>query len=441
MPQKALAPEVIDRARALRSEGKTIFQVATELGISQGSASNATRGIAKPARRTQRHKEAAKPVPLTKPSGLEDKIVPDDTTIEAINKAREAEADTRRVRAAVERQIAMDELEDRRQQRQRLNDLEIKAREASIKESEARAKLVVSPSPELTLQLEQAKAETTRLDRELTEQKHLQHMNELQRGFQGQIELLSRQLNAIGRTNLGAYDIMAKSLDKAENLAIMAGDKVDKFVKSGREDKQLQTALSLGLTPDEYALLLQGEELVPTREDIEVGRRYRAHKDGVPYEEPEPGEYEGLVSLVQQRNRRWQAAMDKAQRAMGKGGSSVVRTGKPGQVPAPGEEEPVVLPADSKVVKCQRCGSTFDVDLNEARQYAAQGKKLFVNCAKCSFLLEITEMLPELQPAPGPEPVASKSTKPKCYEPGTYGECVSDFRSHERQCDDCSWSG
>ncbi|GAH55273.1 unnamed protein product, partial [marine sediment metagenome] len=105
--------------------------------------------------------------------------------------------------------------------------------------------------------------------------------------------------------------------------------------------------------------------------------------------------------------------------------------------------EPVVLPADSKVVKCQRCGSTFDVDLNEARQYAAQGKKLFVNCAKCKFLLEITEMLPELKPEPAlvATPVADKSTKPKCYVPGFYGECVSDLRSEERQCGDCSWSG
>ncbi|MBA7626887.1 hypothetical protein ES703_34345 [subsurface metagenome] len=222
----------------------------------------------------------------------------------------------------------------------------------------------------------------------------------------------------------------------------MAGDKVDKFVKSGREDKQLQTALSLGLTPDEYALLLQGEELVPTREDIEVGRRYRAHKDGVPYEETEEGEYEGLVHLVELRNRRWQAAMDKSQRAMGRGGSSVVRTGQLGQVPAPGEPEPVVLKAESKVVQCTRCGTTFDIDLVEAKQ-AAAGKRLFVHCAnpKCGFMLDLKELLPELQPAPGPEPVADKSRKPKCYVPGSYGECVSDLRSQDRQCGDCAWSG
>ncbi|GAJ18654.1 unnamed protein product, partial [marine sediment metagenome] len=65
--------------------------------------------------------------------------------------------------------------------------------------------------------------------------------------------------------------------------------------------------------------------------------------------EPEPGEFEGVVSLVERHNLMWQAAMDKAQRAMGRGGSSVVRT-KPGQVPAPGEPESVsVVEAKAKV--------------------------------------------------------------------------------------------
>ncbi|MBA7709683.1 hypothetical protein ES703_118605 [subsurface metagenome] len=193
-------------------------------------------------------------------------------------------------------------------------------------------------------------------------------------------------------------------------------------------------ALSLGLTPDEYALLLQGEELVPTKEDWETGRRYRAHQDGVPLAEPEEGEYEGLVSLIVQHNRRWQNVMDRATMAMGRGGSQVVKAGKPsepGQVPAPGEPEPVVLKANSKVVKCQRCGCQFDIDLNEARQYAAQGKKLFVNCEKCNFLLEITEMIPELKPA---------KVFPPCYAAGQDGRCNSELRAIE-QCVNCEWFG
>ncbi|MBA7553380.1 hypothetical protein ES705_45971 [subsurface metagenome] len=426
MAQKALTAEKVEELRSLRSEGLSVHEVAAKAGVSEGAVSNHTRDIAKPARGTQVKKEA--------PSGRrESKDIMEATagakldsdTIELANRVRKARL-----------QAELDDIDDRKQQRQEVDDMRLRERKLLLQLDETRLGASKGDSNVVT--------ELNQLRNELTELREARHQAELRQSedrHQAEMRRLEGQIVSVGRTGLGAYDIMAKSLDKAENLAIMVTDKVDKFVKSGQGDKTLMTALQLGLTPTEFQLLQQGEELIPTREDFEVGRRYRAHRDGVPYVEPEEGEFEGIVSLVQRHNLMWQAAMDKAQRAMGKGGSSVVRTGKPGQVPAPGEEEPVVLKSESKLVKCQRCGSTFDVDLNEARQHAAQGKKLFVNCAKCSFLLEITEMLPELQPAPGPEPVANKSTKPKCYEPGTYGECVSDFRSHERQCDDCSWSG
>jgi len=237
-----------------------------------------------------------------------------------------------------------------------------------------------------------------------------------------------------GRTGLSEFDIMSRVLDKGENLAIMVTDKVDRLVKSGQGDKQLLTALKLGLSPPEFALLQQGQDEIPSREDWEFRRLYRAHRAGVKLEEAEPGEYEGLVEVLEQRNQRWQAVMDKATRAMGRGGGQVVKTGKPGKAPASGEPEPVVLKAESKVVKCQRCGSTFDVDLNEARQYAARGKKLFVNCAKCNFLLEITEMIPELKP------VEDKSLKPACFVAGQDGHCNSELGGAE-QCSNCQWYG
>ena len=47
MPQKALDPEVVQKARELRAEGRSLADIAAELQISQGSASNATRGIKK----------------------------------------------------------------------------------------------------------------------------------------------------------------------------------------------------------------------------------------------------------------------------------------------------------------------------------------------------------------------------------------------------------
>ncbi|GAI92294.1 unnamed protein product, partial [marine sediment metagenome] len=107
------------------------------------------------------------------------------------------------------------------------------------------------------------------------------------------------------------------------------------------------------------------------------------------------------------------------------------------------EQQPVVLTAESKLVQCTRCGTTFDIDLAEARSQAGAGKKLFIHCAnpKCGFMLDLKELIPEEKSVPGPEPVVDRSQKPSCYAPGMYGACVSDLRSQDRQCDDCAWSG
>ena len=415
MPQLALPPETIASAKELRKQGQSIASIASELGISQGSAWNVTRGI-KPARRRRPEspKEGVKPRRESKDiMGATAGARLDSDTIDLANRVRKARL-----------QAELDEIDDRKQQRQEVEDLRLRERRILLELDTARQGAAKGESAVV--------GELTELRRELSELREARHQAEVRQmedRHSSEMRRLEQLVASTRQAGLGAYDIMARSLDKAENLAILAAGKVDSFVKSGREDKQLMTALSLGMTPDEYALLLQGEELVPTREDFEVGRRYRAHKDGVPLEEPEPGEFEGLVRLVQQRNRRWQNAMDKVHLRM-QGGSPVVKTGKPGKAPAPGEPEPVVLPANSKVVKCQRCGSTFDVDLNEARQYAAQGKKLFVNCAKCNFLLEITEMIPELKPV--------EVKKPACYVTGQDGQCGSELRGPE-QCVNCQW--
>ncbi|GAI59984.1 unnamed protein product [marine sediment metagenome] len=338
-------------------------------------------------------------------------------------------------------QQELDDIDDRKQQRQEVDDMRLRERKLLLQLDETR--LGASKGDSAVV------GELTELRRELGDLRESRHQAELRQSEDRHSSEMRQVLAGIQRTGLTEMDILARVLDKGENLAIMVTDKVDRLVKSGQGDKTLMTALQLGLTPSEFQLLQQGEELVPTREDFEVGRRYRAHRDGVPYVEPESGEFEGVVSLVQRHNLMWQTAMDKAQRAMGKGGrQAAVRTGKPGQVPVtgvpePGEQQPVVLKAESKVVQCTRCGSTFDIDLAEARSQAGVGKRLFIHCAnpKCGFMLDLKELIPELQPAPGPEPVADRSTTPKCYVPGTYGECVSDLRSQDRQCGDCAWSG
>ena len=421
MTQKALTAEKVEELRSLRSEGLSVHEVAAKAGVSEGAVSNHTRDIARPARGAQVKKEAP-------PGRREGKDIMEATagakldsdTVELANRVRKARL-----------QAELDDIDDRKQQRQELDDMRLRERKLLLQLDETRVGASKGDSS-VVADLNQLRSELA----ELREARHQAELRQSEDRHQAEMRRLEGQIASVGQTGIGAYDIMAKGLDKAENLAIMMTDKVDRLMKGNQGDKQLQTALSLGLSPPEYALLLQGEEPVPAREDWELGRQYRAHRDKAPLEEPEPGEFEGLVHLIEQHNRRWQEVMDKAQRARGGGGSQVVKTGKPGKVPAPGKLEPVVLQAESKLVKCTRCGSTFDVDLVEAKQQATAGKKLFVHCAntKCNFLLEITEMIPELKLA------EVLSTKPACFVAGQDGHCNSEMRAPE-QCAGCQWFG
>jgi len=415
MTQKALATEKVEELRSLRSEGLSVREVAARAGVSEGAVSNYTRGIAKPARRPQGPNGA----PLGRREGKDimsaaagAKI--DEETAELANRVRKARL-----------QAELDDVEDRKRQRQEIDDLRLRERKLMLQLDEARVGGANQGDGAMAAQLAELRSELG----ELREARHLAELRAIEDRHSSEVRRLEQQMAGIQHTGLTEMDIMSRVLDKGENLAIMVTDKVDKLLKGGQGDKQLVLGLQLGLTPLEFQLLQQG--------------RYRAHRDGVKLEEPAEGEFEGLVAIIEVRNRRWQAIMDKAQVAMGRGGSQVVTTGKRGAAPAPGEPEPVVLKAESKLVKCTRCGTSFDIDLVEARQAATAGKRLFVNCAnpKCNFLLDLASLMPELKLAPGPTPVGDKSTTPGCYEPGTQGECVSRLRSQGGQCDGCSWAG
>ncbi|MBA7513020.1 hypothetical protein ES705_05048 [subsurface metagenome] len=409
------SPEIKEKARAMRKEGQSVESIAVDLGVSTGSVSGWCRDI--PARGAQVKKEA--------PSGRrESKDIMEATagakldteTVDLANRVRKARL-----------QAELDDIDNRKQQRQELDDMRLRERKLLLQLDETRLGASKGDSS-VVADLNQLRSELA----ELREARHQAEIRQIEDRHVSEVHRLEQQIASVGgRTGLSEFDIMSRILDKGENLAVMVTDKVDRLVKGSQGDKQLLTALKLGLSPPEYALLLQGNDEIPSKEDWELQRHYRAHRAGVKFEEAEPGEYEALVDMLQQRNRQWQAVMDKATRAMGQGGSQVVKTSKAGKAPAPGEPEPVVLKAESKMVKCQRCGTTFDVDLNEARQYAARGKKLFVNCPKCDFLLEITgEMIPELK--------AEIVTKPACFVAGQDGHCNSEMRNSE-QCINCHW--
>ncbi|MBA7524437.1 hypothetical protein ES705_16575 [subsurface metagenome] len=111
-------------------------------------------------------------------------------------------------------------------------------------------------------------------------------------------------------------------------------------------------------------------------------------------------------------------------------------TGSLGKTPAPREPEPPVLKAESRLVTCSRCQTTFDIDLAEAKQSVTAGKRLFVPCAnpKCGFLLDISELL-------GLKPADEKPPAPECYEPGPAGCAAPAHRQNApgHICKECAW--
>ncbi|GAI49221.1 unnamed protein product, partial [marine sediment metagenome] len=187
-------------------------------------------------------------------------------------------------------------------------------------------------------------------------------------------------------------------------LIILGSSKVDRAIDRFQSTNSLKTALLMGISPAEIDILNRGPLEIPTIEEFELGRQLSAHRAGVPLTKPGPGEYKALVARIENENKQYETAMAKAQQ--GAVVPKTTRTGSLGKTPTPGEPEPPVLQAESRLVTCSRCQTTFDVDLAEAKQSVTAGKRLFVPCAnpKCQFLLDISELL-ELKLGPeGPAP-------------------------------------
>ncbi|MBA7627166.1 hypothetical protein ES703_34628 [subsurface metagenome] len=412
MPQKSLAPEKVKELQSLRSQGLSVHEVAAKAGVSEGAVSKYTRDIAKLGRRAQVKKEV--------PSGSKDIMDQtagarlDQETIDLANRVRKARL-----------QAELDEVEDRKNQRQEVEDLRIRERRILLELDTARQGAAKGESA-VVGELTQLRGELS----ELREARHQAELRQIEDRHSSDMRRMEQLVASVGRTGLTQYDLLSQAMSKAENLLITAGNKVDGVVANVRSDHLFDLALQLGLTPDELVVLKRGLETPMTQAQYDILLGDRTPE--------EMGTYEWWLARTEAHNSRYRELVARAGPKLKRGNDH------PGKAPAPGEAEPVVLKADSKVVKCQRCGTTFDVDLNEARQHAAQGKKLFVNCPnpKCTFLLDVTGMIPELQPAPAPErtPVADKSTIPECYVAGQNGRCNSELIAAE-QCKDCRHFG
>lgn len=433
MPQKPLDPSLLERARALRTEGKSLAMVAGELGISQGSASNACRGIKKPlVEKVPKRKDDGGGGPVQ--AGRYDA----DETVRLANDLRKAEL-----------QESLERIESRRGEREALEQLRVRERALQSELDSARlaasgdsSGAVLSEISQLRQELSELREARFRSELKVSEDRNAAVIARLEQ----QIAVAAAAAAAAGKAGLTQYDVLLKLADKAENLLIVGSGKLDRAISRHQADGTLKTALGLGVSPAELEVLTLGPEPIPSKEDYELGRRLRAHRAGVPLSE-EPDEYDGVVALIESRNKKYQSVLARAMGSVtenrgqeGHFSRNVARAISPGKTPKPGTPEPAVLPAESRLVKCQRCGTTFDIDLFEARQ-AAAGKRLFVHCAnpKCGFLLDLAELLPELaKPGPAPEPAEDKSTTPKCYVAGQDGRCNSELRTPEH-CVNCQW--
>ena len=406
------SPEVKEKARELRKAGQTIEGIAADLGVSSGAVSTWCRDI--PARRSQVKKEAVKQP--SKGKGIVDPAAGaglDQETVELANQLKRAEI-----------QEKLDLIEDRKGQRQEIDAMRLRERNLTLQLDEARVGANKGDGSVL--------AEITQLRGELSELREARHAAELRSiedRHSGEVRRLEQQIASVGRSGLNSYDLMSQAMGKAEGLVALAGSKVDSFMASNRGDSQFALALQLGLSPDELAILKRGLETPITREQFMAIKK----ASGI---EAQEGEYEAICRLTEQRNRQYQELAARVAPRLRQG--AAVRTGSkpgkvpdPGKAPEPGQPEPAILKAESKLVKCTRCGCEFDIDLAEARQQAAAGKKLFVHCPGkgCGFMLDIMELLPELV----------KPQRPECYQVSAYGEPGCANRGHYESCRDCQW--
>ncbi len=413
MTQKALTPEKIEELRSLRSQGLSIRAVATKAGVSVGAASNHTRDIPAPARRTLSQEVGPKGQPEVKDTTGAVVAGPyDEETKELANQVKKARL-----------QAELDDISDRKRQRAETDELRIRERKLSVQLEEART-TVGRGDGSSGGQFSELRNEIA----ELREARHQAELRESDSRHQAEIRRLEGQIERIGQTGLTEFDLMGRFGDKLENLIILGSSKVDRAIGRFQSTNSLKTALLMGISPAEMEILNRGPLGIPTIEEFELGRQLSAHRKGVPLTKPGPGEYKAFVAQIESENKQYESAMAKAQQGVATPKTTL--TGTLGKTPAPGDPEPPVLQAESRLVTCSRCQTTFDVDLLQARQQSQPGKRLFVPCAnpKCGFLLDISELL-GLKLAP-------EGPAPECYV-GTPEGCAS--KGHYENCRDCQY--
>jgi len=436
-----LPEEIITEAKRLREGGSTLEEISDQLHISLGSCHNILKGVKRGRREPEKAevKKESKTAAGTEPvrAGPYD----DDSTLEIANQTRRDELELKRE----EIREKLEAIQSRRSGLQHLEELRTRERQLQQELDNARM-LAMKGDGAVTSELGELRSELNSL-RELRFETELKAAEER---HAREIERLQGQIATVQRSGLGKYDLLSQGLSKIENAAVMIGSKVDRHLETQQKNNDFMLALNLGLSLADMELLKNGPPAILSKKEFmlsrSLSRAIYAKNSGEPpptgdqeatavaedeaaflqYQmdaERKLSEYQALSGRVSQRMARAQG--------QGKAQSQAAAVSQLGHAPDPGQQQPAVVQAETRLVTCTRCGSTFDVDLAEARVNAKPGQKLYVHCAnpKCGFLLDISELVG----------VQSQPAAPDCFQVGSDGRCATPAHLRSGQCGQCAW--
>ncbi|MBA7526429.1 hypothetical protein ES705_18591 [subsurface metagenome] len=396
MPQPALAIGTVERAKDLRQQGATLAAIASELGISQGSASNATRGIKagrKPARKLRQEipgREIGSQYEPGSTSKVLERIEPSERVTELANQVRESELAARQARAEAEVRRLHRAEEEESKRLEESEELRRRLKEAEVREVEMRSKSLGNASPEVLLQLEQSRSETQRLRDDLQEQRHREQLDEMRRSNATQLDLIYRAVKDQAGVGKSAYDVMGMAIDKVGSLLPMAVERLDDVGSSLLDMVTAQSAAQFGLTPGLYRRAISQKapmSYIPTA-TLFAGENLKSRKQqGEALSEAEEAQLENYLAIREKVESDLVNA--RAALARGAGGSGVGGPdGKP--VLVPGQSVQVMSAGTSIVnVECTHCKKLAQVDLLD-RQAIKSGYGKCPNCGATMDLRKLT---------------------------------------------------
>ncbi|GAI40066.1 unnamed protein product, partial [marine sediment metagenome] len=219
----------------------------------------------------------------------------DRTTSEA-----RIDEETRQLANQVRRGKLNDELEElagRRRRRERVEDLELREREAQLHQGPG--------AGQGSGELKELRTEVATLRESL----HQQQLDQINTKVDRLTSFIAESdKRKVGRTEL---DLMSEGLGKVENLISLGGEKVDHFLRDHKDEQHLLRSLSFGIAPGEYEHLLRGQEEIIPFEDYCLSMHIRAARAKEEYQEPTREEYQEYVKRQEATNRKYQAISDR----------------------------------------------------------------------------------------------------------------------------------